>query len=420
MRQGSWCVRHLTGMSDWRKDNFPRPQARLPLDAEDWSWREDATSSQRESEIDHRATRERRGPKTGIDRGESPRRPRTRSKSGRPVPRMPKSRPESQVRSKGITLAGTLLILGLTVLAFAGGRLFGRVEEPDSGSTVEATAQTVPPAELAAVAPEISAGVETPIALPATFERPPIVCLDPGHGGDDRGFTRFFENGIPALEESMLVLEQSWDLESRLQQRGYKVVMTRQTDTAANVDGRDINGDGRTAAHDPPGSHRNKDIDELQARINVCNAANADLLVSMHINGFSTGAPRGFETWFTRERQFGDRNAVFATLAYAHLKEQLAKIGYVLPAEDERGVLPDTTADVQVEHSLFRHFVMTGPDVPGVVTASKMPGAIVESLFVSNDGDAAVLSTSEGRNAIVTAYENAIVEYFERYPPESK
>ena len=47
-------------------------------------------------------------------------------------------------------------------------------------------------------------------------------------------------------------------------------------------------------------------------------------------------------------------------------------------------------------------------------------GAIVEALFVSNDGDAAVLSTPEGRNAIVTAYENAIVEYFERYPPEGR
>ena len=53
----------------------------------------------------------------------------------------------------------------------------------------------------------------------------------------------------------------------------------------------------------------------------------------MHVNGYSTGGPHGFETWFTRERQFGDRNAVFATLAYAHLKEQLAKVGYVLPAK---------------------------------------------------------------------------------------
>jgi N-acetylmuramoyl-L-alanine amidase len=407
-------------MSDWRKDNFPRPQARLPLDAEDWSWREDRTSSQRETDLDNRTVLDHRGLRTGSDLGESSRPPGTRSKSGRPVPRMPKSRPETQVRSKGMTLAGTLLILGLTVLAFAGGRLFGRVEEPNTSLPVETVAQTVPAPELAAVAPELTPAVETPIALPATFERPPIVCLDPGHGGEDRGFARFFENGIPAMEESMLVLEQAWDLEARLQQRGYKVVMTRETDTAVNVDGKDVNGDGRTAAHDAPRSNRNKNLDELQSRINVCNAANADLLVSMHVNGYSTGGPHGFETWFTRERPFGDRNHIFATLAYAHLKEQLAKVGYVLPAEDERGVLPDTTADVQMEHSLFRHFIMTGPEVPGVVTASKMPGAIVEALFVSNDVDAAVLSTMEGRSAIVTAYENAIVEYFERYPPEAR
>lgn len=407
-------------MNDWRKDNFPRPQARLPLDADDWSWREDSSSSERESDLDNRAARGRWGARTGIDREGSPGPTGSRNKSNRPVPRMPKSRPETQVRSKGITLAGTLLILGLTVLAFAGGRLFGRVEEPETGPPVETVAQTIPAPELAAVALEMTPVVEAPIALPATFERPPIVCLDPGHGGEDRGFTRFFEDGIPAMEESMLVLEQAWDLEARLQLRGYNVVMTRETDAAVNLDGRDVNGDGRTAAHDAPRSNRNKNLDELQSRINVCNSANADLLVSMHVNGFSTGGPHGFETWFTRERQFGDRNAVFATLAYAHLKEQLAKLGYVLPAEEERGVLPDTTADVQMEHSLFRHFILTGPEVPGVVTASEMPGAIVEALFVSNDVDAAVLSTPEGRSAIVTAYENAIVEYFERYPPEAR
>jgi N-acetylmuramoyl-L-alanine amidase len=333
---------------------------------------------------------------------------------------MPKTHPDTKVRSPGITLAGALLIVGLTVLAFAGGRLFGRVEEPASGARVEPPAQTISAPDVVPAEAVLQPVIETPVALPASFARPPIVCLDPGHGGEDRGFSRFFDSDVPAMEEALLVLEHAWDLEARLQQRGYTVVMTRETDTAVNVDGRDVNGDGRTAAHDPPRSERNKNLDELQARINLCNEANADLLVSMHVNGYSTGTPRGFETWFTRERNFGDRNAVFATLAYAHLKEQLAKIGYSLPAEEERGVLPDTTADVQMEHSLFRHFIMTGPEVPGVVTASKMPGAIVEALFVSNDGDAAVLSAPEGRDAIVTAYENAIVEFFERYPPEAR
>lgn len=339
----------------------------------------------------------------------------------RPVPRMPNTRQDTRVRSPAVTLAGTLLILGLTVLAFAGGRLFGRVDEP----TPSVVAQDVAPvlensAQAAPVAPtEVPFAEQTPIPLPASFPRAPIVCLDPGHGGSDNGFSRFFENDVPAMAEKNLVLEQAWDLEARLRRRGYEVVMTRKTDTEVNVEGKDVNGDGRTAAHDAPRSDRNKNLDELQARINVCNKANADLLVSMHVNGFSNGGPHGPETWFTRERTFGDKNAAFATLAYQHLKEQLGYIGYVMP-EEERGAIPDSAIEVQKEYKVFDHFIITGPEIPDVIVPSKMPGAIVEALFVSNDGDAAVLATPEGRAAIVTAYENAIVEYFEWYPPESR
>jgi N-acetylmuramoyl-L-alanine amidase len=336
---------------------------------------------------------------------------------------MPKTRQDGRLRSPALTLAGALLIIGLTVLAFAGGRLFGRVQEPTPVPETPVVASVIdptpePPVEVPVEnAPPVVPEEQTPIPLPANFTRPPVVCLDPGHGGSDRGFTQFFDDGSAGLEEAVLVMQQAWDLEARLKNRGYDVVMTRDTDVDVNVDGKDVNKDGRTAAHDPPRSDRNKTLDEIQARINTCNAADADLLVSIHINGYSTEKPRGFETWFTRERPFGDRNAEFATLAYAHLKEQFAKIGYVLPAEEERGVLPDSTADVQREHPVFKHFVITGPAIPGVITPSAMPGAIVESLFVSNPGDAAVLTSPEGENAIVTAYENAIVEYFEDYPP---
>src|SRR3712207_3162780 len=253
-------------MNDWRKDNFPRPQARLPLDAEEWWWREDVSSTAPGLERDAQPVSAAPGTKGKKTAGSSSRRSGSKTGNSRPVPRMPKSRPETQVRSKGITLAGTLLIVGLTVLAFAGGRLFGRVEEPVTGTQVETAAQTVPEPELAPEAPVLEPVEETPVPLPATFARAPIVCLDPGHGGEDRGFSRFFENDIPAMEEAMLVLEQAWDLEARLQQRGYRVVMTRETDAAVNIDGRDVNGDGRTAAHDAPRSNRNKNLDELQDR----------------------------------------------------------------------------------------------------------------------------------------------------------
>jgi N-acetylmuramoyl-L-alanine amidase len=316
---------------------------------------------------------------------------------------------------------GALLIVGLTILAFAGGRLFGSPPAP----TAVAAGNAPRAAAFVAATPGATSRAAAIVAepTPASTQAPapagarrPVVCLDPGHGGPDRGFTRSPFGPLPSMEEAILVLEHAWDLEARLLQRGFEVVMTRRSDVAVNALGVDVNRDGRTAADDVPGNNRFSTLDELQARIDICNEARADLLVSMHVNGYTTQRPFGFETWFTRERPFGNRNATIATLAYAHLKEQLLAIGYVMP-EEERLAKPDTAANVVMQHSLFKHFIMTGPDVAGSVEASEMPGSIVEALFVSNDGDAAVLASPDGRNAIVTAYENAIVEYFEQFPP---
>jgi N-acetylmuramoyl-L-alanine amidase len=404
-------------MGAWDKADLNPPGS--TGDAPTWSWRRDRLRSK--SAVPP-ATESPEVPPAGGDWAWQKRRRRA-SRTTRPVPKMPKTRQDNRLRSPGLTLAGAILIVSLTVLAFAGGRLFGRVQEPTPVPETPVVASILDPTPESIVevpvedAPPAVPVEQTPIPLPANFKRPPVVCLDPGHGGSDRGFVQYYDDGRPPLEEAVLVMQQAWALESRLKNRGYEVVMTRETDIDANPEGKDVNKDGRTAAHDPPRSDRNKTLDEIQARINICNAANADLLVSIHINGYSTEKPRGYETWFTRERPFGNRSAEFATLAYAHLKEQFAKIGYVLPPEEERGVLPDSTADVQREHPVFKHFIITGPEIPGVITPSKMPGAILESLFVSNPGDAAVLTSPEGENAIVTAYENAIVEYFEYHPP---
>ena len=220
------------------------------------------------------------------------------------------------------------------------------------------------------------------------------------------------------MNEADMVLRLAWDLESRLKRDGVTVVMTRRTDTSVAADNEDVNHDGKTALDDPAGTDHYGTIDDIQARIDICNAAHADLLVSMHINGYSTGTPYGYETWYTAERPFGDQSRAFATLAYTHLKDALAKIGYVVPPALERGVNADVTADVQKQYSVYKHFLITGPEIPHELTPSAMPGAIVETLFISNDNEAAVLASQDGRDAIVTAYEGAILDYFQRYPPK--
>ncbi|MBA3415943.1 MAG: N-acetylmuramoyl-L-alanine amidase [Chloroflexia bacterium] len=342
----------------------------------------------------------------------------------RPVPKMPQPTPGNTVRSRPMVAFGTLLIVGLTILAFAGGRLFGVASGPPP--TIEppiAVAFGATPVLAIAPTPRPTNTPvpEVPAVPPPTYPggQAPVVCLDAGHGGSDRGFARGPFGPLPPMEEATLTLEHAWDLEARLANRGFEAVMTREADGAVNADLADINGDGRTAADDRPGDDKYATLDELQARIDICNEARADLLVSMHVNGFTTQTPFGQETWYTQERPFGDRNQAFATLAYAHLSDQLGRIGYVGP-EIGRGVNQDTASNVVMEYTLYEHFIMTGPAVPNAVEPSRMPGAIVEVLFVSNDGDAAVLASAEGRNAIVSAYENAIVEYFERYPPEPR
>src|SRR5215218_7354768 len=136
----------------------------------------------------------------------APRSPRSRANTSRRVPTMPKPRRETQVRSPGITVAGTLLIVALTVLAFAGGRLFGRVPEPTptAQTVVQPPVATAPQQQTRALIAPTAPVSKTPLPLPAAFARAPIVCLDPGHGGADRGFTHVDANGVLTMEEEPL------------------------------------------------------------------------------------------------------------------------------------------------------------------------------------------------------------------------
>src|SRR5699024_12316030 len=67
----------------------------------------------------------------------------------------------------------------------------------------------------------------------------------------------------------------------------------------------------RHPAHRVPPSlptRRSSDLrDELQARINFCNEANADILVSLHLNGYDDESARGYEVLYTGDREFGDK-----------------------------------------------------------------------------------------------------------------
>jgi N-acetylmuramoyl-L-alanine amidase len=224
-----------------------------------------------------------------------------------------------------------------------------------------------------------------------------IVCLDPGHGGEDLGNVRV-ENGRITLQEKDIVLEHSLLLAQRLRAKGYEVVLTRETDTEVNPSNEDVNGDGEVAPEGGPA--RTDQLDDLQARVNICNLAAADLLVSIHYNGAENTFLSGYEVWFNDERPFSGRSEAFATFIHEALAEAYANAGY--DAVD-RGI------------GIEDH-VVTGPERPGELVPSEMPGAVIEGLFLSNDEDAAFIESEIADETIVEAYEQAITRYFSVYP----
>lgn len=321
-----------------------------------------------------------------------------------------------RMSGRTVTL-GAILVIGILAVSLGAGGAFG-----NRGAGAPEPTATVPPVVVALGSPTASAalaagtdGESTPAnslgddpEWPGQGDGRSVVCIDPGHGGWDPGFFRPLSGLLPGLAEADYNLAQAYDLAERLEEDGFEVVMTRRTPSAVNAEGADVNGDGETIA-DSQGAGT---IDELQARINICNEAQADLLVSMHING-SESRPlvKGYETWYTGSRSFGDHSQRFATLVFRALGTEMEAAGYITDARevnDDRNISVDDS-----NPTLFDHMIVTGPDVRGAINGSEMPGAIVEALFISNDDDARFLDSSEGHDAIVSAYESAIIDYFD-------
>ncbi len=235
------------------------------------------------------------------------------------------------------------------------------------------------------------------------------VCIDPGHGGSDRGRTFAGDGDIPPLEEAVFVLEQAKALQAKLRAEGYVVVMTRTEDVDVNADGADVNADGKTIAD----SERDGTYDEIQARIDVCNRSNADLLISVHLNGFDTGKPSGYESWYTADRPFGTQSGVLAQLGVESLGKRMAAEGYT---PENRGAKDDGTYSVDdSDPTLAHNMLLTGPAIPGALTPSQMPGVIMESLFITNLDDIAFLRSANAPDLIADAFVDAIDGYFSRF-----
>lgn len=100
-----------------------------------------------------------------------------------------------------------------------------------------------------------------------------IICIDPGHGGVDGGAT------IGDYKESNLNLDYANTLKSILENKGYKVVMTRTNDKHLS------------------GEKFIKKLD-LEERLKIINNSNCLLFISLHMNKFEEEQYSGAQTFY--------------------------------------------------------------------------------------------------------------------------
>ena len=200
--------------------------------------------------------------------------------------------------------------------------------------------------------------VNTPVASDVALSnvKNKIITIDPGHGGSDSG--AIGPNGYTEKEGAFVI---SQKVASILNQSGAKVVMTRDSDV-------DVYG--------PNASARN----ELQARVDVGNNANSDIFVSIHCNAFVNPAANGTQTFYYGSSYQGQRLA-------QNIQEKMIEANGLR----DRGI--STCNFYVVKHSY-------------------MPAVLIETAFITNYDEEALLSDDEWQTTMAKAIAEGINEYF--------
>lgn len=219
--------------------------------------------------------------------------------------------------------------------------------------------------------------------------RPRTVVLDPGHGGPEIGAA-----GAGVLEKD-INLRIARELRDLLERDGMRVVLTR-------------DGDRRAAEGAASPGYSATRID-LQARLDLANAAGADAFISIHNNGSPNPSDAGAEVWWDGRRPFAAYNQALAEQVRDALVGAIRATGYPV---GNRGLKEDSQFRV-FRGRAFPIFVL-GPPRTGVTTsrAGLMPAVLGETLFLSNPVEAPQLTRESVLSAIARGYQEGLRRYF--------
>lgn len=180
---------------------------------------------------------------------------------------------------------------------------------------------------------------------------PKIICIDPGHGGDDPGAMN------QELSEADVNLKIAKDLESLLQEEHFVVVLTREDNTT-----------------NPTNTNRAA----------ICNKAKADLLVSIHVNASSDS------TLDYTQGLYGiaEKDKAFTSLLHNKLRSELS--------------ISEPNEDAITDFS------------DNVLLKAHMPATLQETVFLTSDDEYEKLRDGTREQEIAHALAEGITAWFTR------
>ncbi len=234
-------------------------------------------------------------------------------------------------------------------------------------------------------------GAPSPAFLPPPLRPVRTVVLDPGHGGRDPGAI-----GVRGLKEKDVNLRIARAVGRELEDRGFRVIFTRDDD--------------RTL--------------DLEQRTAIAEGSDGDLFVSIHANAARRRSVRGIETYYLDENH--ERHAL--TVAAREngiprnqvnvLQRTLAKLRVSeLSPHSERLA---TMVHEEMISGMPRRYrepdlgVKKGPFY--VLFLSNMPAILVEAGFLTNKTDAKRLRSGDYLNSVATQIAVGLERYSDTGP----
>lgn len=213
---------------------------------------------------------------------------------------------------------------------------------------------------------------QTAAAVSSALPSPPVVLLDPGHGGMDGGAVS--SNG---LVEKEINLEISLILRDLFWANGFEVVMTRQTDCSIGDPGLS--------------TIREQKVSDMHRRLALMGEWENGIFLSIHQNLFSQSQYYGAQVFYSPNLE---SSALLAHSLQTALRENLNP-------DNNRKEKP-----AGKELYLLYH--------------AKIPAVLVECGFLSNPGEEQLLRTPEYQGKVAFAIFTGVMEAYQAQQEQDK